>query len=153
MLERLKAVDRLAHAHGFARAFSGERLLIAFSGMNWRCPVWKILAPVDNWLQEYSAWLAGLVDLPVDIVRTLNLAVAAPVSAAPIATIFRPAIPIDTSSGQVFSSGLWRLVGEGGMALIYAASGSLSLAGSPCSAPGTACPGAIRAPFSGISGA
>ena len=125
MLERLKAVDRLAHAHGFACAFLGEHLLIAFNGMNWRCPVWKILAPVDSWLQEYAAWLAGLVDLPVDIARTLNLAVAAPVSAAPMASTVRTAIPIGTSSGQVFSSGLWRLVGEGGMALIYLASGSL----------------------------
>jgi hypothetical protein len=34
-------------------------------------------------------------------------------------------MPIESGSGQVFSSGLWRLVGEGGMALIYVASGTL----------------------------
>jgi hypothetical protein len=91
--------------------------------MSWRCAWWRILEPVDSWLQGYATWLAGLVDLPVEIVRTLNLAVP-PVTTAAAFTP-RADIPIDTSSGQVFSSGLWRLVGEGGMALIYIASGSL----------------------------
>jgi hypothetical protein len=125
MLERLKAVDQLAHARGFACAFLEGHLLIAFHGMTWRCPSWRILTPVDSWLQEYAAWLGGLVDLPVEIVRTLNLVAPAPVSAVPAAPAFRSAIPLDSSSGQVFSSGLWRLVGEGGMALTYVASGSL----------------------------
>jgi hypothetical protein len=93
--------------------------------MSWRCPSWQILQPVDRWLQGYSAWLAGLVDLPVEIVGTLNLAVLSPLSAAALAPTARPAIRLDTSSGQVFSSGLWRFVGEGGMALVYIASGSL----------------------------
>ena len=125
MLERLKALDQLAHAHGFACAFLENHLLIALRGMSWRCPSWRILKPVDTWLQEYAAWLTGLVDLPVEIVHTLNLTVPSTTSAASFVPTVRPAIPIDTSSGQVFSSGLWRLVGEGGMALIYIASGSL----------------------------
>lgn len=125
MLERLKALDQLACAHGFACAFLEAHLLIALRGMSWRCPWWRILKPVDTWLQGYAAWLAGLVDLPVEIVHTLNLAVPSATSAASFAPTVRPAIPIDTGSGQVFSSGLWRLVGEGGLALIYIASGSL----------------------------
>ena len=125
MLERLKALDQLAHAHGFACAFLGEHLLIALRGMSWRCPSWRILNPVDSWLQGYAAWLGGLVDLPVEIVHTLNLAAPSATSAASVASTARPSIPIDTSSGQVFSSGLWRFVGEGGMALVYVASGSL----------------------------
>jgi hypothetical protein len=125
MLERLKALDQLANAHGFACAFLDEHLLIAFRGMTWRCPSWRILTPVDTWLQGYAACLAGLVDLPVDIVHTLNLDVASATMAPPIVPIIRPSIPIDTASGQVFSSALWRLVGEGGMPLAYIASGSL----------------------------
>jgi hypothetical protein len=122
MLERLKAVDDLGHAHGFACAFLEDRLLIAFRGMNWRCPAWKILKPVDGWLQAYAGWLAGLVDLPADIVRTLNLATAPAAAAAPT---FRPGVLIDGGSGEVFSSALWRLFGEGGMALVYVASGAM----------------------------
>ena len=125
MLERLKALDEVAAAHGFACAFRDERLLIALRGMSWRCPFWRILTPVDTWIQTYAAWLAKLVDLPVDIVHTLNLAVPTAATARSIAAAARVAIPIDTSSGQVFSSGLWRLVGEGGMALVYCASGAL----------------------------
>jgi hypothetical protein len=122
MLERLKAVDDLAHAHGFACAFLEDHLLIAFRGMNWRCPVWNILKPVDQWLQAYAAWLAGLVDLPVEIVGALNLG---PAPSAAVAPTFRPGVPLDSGSGEVFSSPLWRLFGEGGMALIYVASGAM----------------------------
>jgi hypothetical protein len=126
MLERLKTLDEVAAAHGFACAFREERLLIALPGMNWRCPFWRILTPVDTWIQTYAAWLAKLVDLPVDIVHTLNLAVPTAATARSIAAAARVAIPIDTSSGQVvFNSGVWRLVGEGGMPLIYCASGAL----------------------------
>jgi Protein of unknown function (DUF3137) len=128
MLERLKALDHLAHAHGFACAFLEEHLLIAFRGMSWRCPSWRIVKPVDTWLQEYATWLAGLVDLPVDIVHTLNLAAlaAAPgTPAAPFVPTRRAAVSVGTSTGQVFSSGLWRLVGEGGMAFANIASGAL----------------------------
>ena len=124
MLERLKALDQLADAHGFACAFLEEHLLIALQGMSWRCPLWRILKPVDTWLQGYAAWLAGLVDLPVEIVHTLNLAVPSATSAASLAPTVRPAVPIDARSAQIFS-GLWRLVGEGGMPLTYIASGSL----------------------------
>jgi hypothetical protein len=125
MLERLKALDQLANAHGFACAFLEEHLLIAFEGMNWRCPPWRILTTVNSWLEGYTARLAGLVDLPVEIVTTLNLDVASTDSPASFVPRVRPAVPIDTSSGQVFSAPLWRLIGEGGMPLIYIASGSL----------------------------
>jgi hypothetical protein len=125
MLERLKAVDQLAHAHGFACAFLEEHLLIAFAGMNWRCPAWRIVTPVNDWLQGYAAWLTGLVDLPADIVRTLNLAVAPLESAGAFAPAFRASVPISGSAGQVLPSGLWKLLGEGGMSLIYVASGSM----------------------------
>jgi len=125
MLERLKTLDEVAAAHGFACAFRDERLLIALNGMSWRCPPWRILTPVDSWIQTYAAWLANLVDLPVDIVHTLNLDVPTAATARSIASAARVAIPVDSSSGQVFSSGLWRLVGEGGMSLIYCASGAL----------------------------
>lgn len=150
MLERLAALDRVAHAQGFACAFREEHLLVAFRGMSWRCAPWRILQPVESWLRAYADWLAGLVDLPVDIVRTLHLTAppiaspAVPASSAASSTaasstaaastaaaaadpgrVTMPAVPIDSGSGQVFSSGLWRLVGEGGMALTYVASGSL----------------------------
>lgn len=125
MLERLKSLDELAHAHGFACAFLDEYLLIALRGMSWKCPAWRILTPVDAWLQGYAAWLASLVDLPVEIVRTLNLALPTVAPVASLAPVARRSIPTGSGSGQVFSSTLWRLVGEGGMALIYVASGSV----------------------------
>jgi hypothetical protein len=125
MLERLKALDELAHARGFACAFVGAHLLIAFEGMQWRCAPWRIVQPVDMWLHGYAARLAGLVDLPAGIVSTLNLtpvaAGAAPIGAAQVG----PAVPVASASGQVLSSSLWRLVGEGGMALVYTASGTI----------------------------
>jgi hypothetical protein len=124
MLERLKALDELANAHGFACAFLEEHLLLAFNGMSWRCAWWRILTPVDTWLQGYATWLAGLVDLPVEIVQTLNLTVP-PASAASFTSTVRSAVPIGGGSGEVFSSALWRLVGEGGMPLTYIASGSV----------------------------
>ncbi len=124
MLERLKTLDGVAQAHGFACAFLEDHLLIAFRGMSWRCPSWRILKPVDTWLQGYVARLAGLVDLPVEIVHTLNL--GAPSSDwPPFMPADRPAIPIETGSGQVFTSALWRVVGEGGMPLANIASGLL----------------------------
>jgi hypothetical protein len=125
MLERLKALDQLADAHGFACAFKDEHLLLALRGMTWRCPPWRILTPVDTWLQGYVAWLAGLVDLPAEIVHTLNLDVAKSLAAAAFVPAAQPGVPVDSGSEEVFSTGLWRLVGEGGMALIYIASGSL----------------------------
>jgi hypothetical protein len=125
MLERLKALDQLAHARGFACAFRDEYLLIALRGMTWRCPAWRILTPVDTWLRSYAAWLADLVDLPVEIVQTLNLAAVPAMPARPFTPPIRAAILVGSPDGQVFSSGIWRLVGEGGMALIYVASGSV----------------------------
>jgi hypothetical protein len=125
MLERLKALDELAHAHGFACAFLEDHLLLTFRGMSWRCPSTRILEPVSSWLDGYAATLAGLVDLPVDIVRTLNLAVPSGATAVPFVPTYRAAIPIDTSSGQVFTSSIWRVVGEGGLPLANMASGAI----------------------------
>lgn len=125
MLERLRALDELAHARGFACAFRGEHLLIAFNGMNWRCPAWRIVRPIDAWLQSYAEWLAGLVELPRDIVKTLNLVTQEADVAAPFVPETVPAVAIDAGPAHIFSSGIWRLVGEGGMSLIYVASGAL----------------------------
>ena len=125
MLERLKALDERAHARGFACAFRGEHLLIAFSGMSWRCPAWRIVRPIDAWLHDYAEWLAGLVELPQDIVRTLNLAAPAAEVAPRHVPEAVPAVAIDSGPADVFSSGLWRLVGEGGMSLVYVASGTI----------------------------
>jgi hypothetical protein len=125
MLERLKRLDELAHARGFACAFVDEHLLIAFRGMHWQCPAWRILQPVDTWLDGYAAWLASLVELPMGIVHTLNLAAPSADASTTFAPRIRSRIPMESGTGQVFSSGLWRLVGEGGMALIYVASGAL----------------------------
>jgi hypothetical protein len=123
MLERLKALDEVAQAHGFACAFLDDHLLIAFRGMHWRCPPWRILKPVDTWLQGYVARLAGIVDLPVAIVHTLNLAVPSNEWPA-LAPAARAAIPLD-GSGEVFTSAIWRVVGEGGRPLADVASGAL----------------------------
>ena len=126
MLERLKALDELGHANGFACAFREDRLLVAFRGMAWRCPAWRIAQPVDRWLQVYATWLAELVDLPVEIVETLNLKAAGEI-AVPSAPRHRAdaSVPLRGGTPEVFSSALWRLVGEGGMAMIYVASGAL----------------------------
>ena len=128
MLQRLKALDELAHARGFACAFRGEHLLIAFDGMDWRCPAWRILRPLDGWLQHYAAWLTGLVDLPRGIVQTLNLLALAPGEPA-----LRPAgvrsestaVAITAGTPEVMSSGLFRLIGEGGMGAVYLMSGAV----------------------------
>ena len=125
MLERLVALDRMAHARGFACAFVDDHLLIALRGMSWRCPWWRILRPVDSWLGGYAAWLSGLVDLPVGIVQTLNLATPPERSPALAATSGASSVAVGGGDGQVFSSPLWRLVGEGGMAMTYVASGSV----------------------------
>lgn len=124
MLERLKTLDDTVHAHGFACAFLEDHLLIAFPGMSWRCPSRRILAPVNTWLQNYAATLAGLVDLPLAIVRTLNLETPSSDSPSFVPTA-RPGVMIDSASGQVFSSPIWRIVGEGGKPLINVASGTI----------------------------
>lgn len=129
MLQRLKALDELGHARGFACAFRGEHLLIAFDGMDWRCPAWRILRPLDRWLQHYAAWLTGLVDLPRGIVHTLNLLPLAPgEGAAPPpheATGAASTVAVSAGTPEVFSSGVFRLIGEGGMGAVYLMSGSV----------------------------
>jgi hypothetical protein len=123
MLERLKALDEITGARGFACAFLEDHLFVAFNAMSWRCPFRQILAPVDTWLAGYTAWLDALVDLPAGIVRTLNLA---PVADPPLSFVptQRATVMIESSSaGQVFTSALWRVIGEGGMPLINLASG------------------------------
>jgi hypothetical protein len=125
MLERLKALDELGHARGFACAFAGGYLLVAFRGMQWQCPPWRIVQPIDTWLDGYAKWLGGLVDLPVGIVQTLNLAVPSVDRAATSASVAGGAVPVGSGSGQVFSAPLWRIIGEGGMALMYTVSGAV----------------------------
>lgn len=137
MLQRLKALDDLGHARGFACAFRDQHLLIAFDGMDWRCPWWRILRPLDDWLQGYAAWLTGLVDLPRGIVQTLNLAVpsavapaATPSSTPAVAPSSSPpsragAVEISSGAPAVFSSSLFRIIGEGGMGAAYIASGAM----------------------------
>ncbi len=128
MLQRLKALDDLGHARGFACAFRDQHLLVAFDGMDWRCPAWRIAVPLDTWLASYGAWLTGLVDLPLGIVQTLNLVVPAAASSRPRASLEpapAAAVTIDTGTPEVFSSSLSRLVGEGGMAAVYIMSGSV----------------------------
>jgi hypothetical protein len=125
MLERLKALDELGHARGFACAFAGGHLLVAFRGMQWQCPPWRIVRPIDTWLDGYARWLGGLVDLPVGIVQILNLAVPSADPAASLLSRAGAAVPVGSGSGQVFSAPLWRIIGEGGMALMYTASGAV----------------------------
>ncbi|MEP7116152.1 MAG: DUF3137 domain-containing protein [Acidobacteriota bacterium] len=126
MLEKLLALDTLAHARGFACAFRGEHLLVAFEGMSWRCPAWRIVQPLDEWLRTYTAWLTGLVDLPRGIVATLALdAPSLGVDLVPFTPEPTAAVAIDTGAPAVFSSSLWRLVGEGGMAATYLMSGAM----------------------------
>ena len=127
MLERLKALDELGHARGFACAFRGRHLLIAFDGMDWRCPPWRILRPLDGWLADYAAWLTGLVDLPRAIVTTLNLLPpgdARRLAHAAAAERF-DAISISTGTPEVFSTSLFRIIGEGGMGAVYVMSGAV----------------------------
>ena len=126
MLETLRALDTLAQARGFACAFRGEHLLVAFDGMSWRCPAWRILQPLDAWLRTYSAWLMGLVDLPRGIVATLDLdAPDLGIAFVPFTPEPRAAVAIDTGAPEIFSSSLWRLAGEGGMAATYLMSGAM----------------------------
>ncbi len=125
MLERLKALDQVARARGFACAFLENQLLIAFGGMSWRCPLLahsEARGQLAPRVRRLSRWF----DRPAGGYR------ARAESRAPfdrVGVIVRadrgPSIPIGTSSGQVFSSALWRVVGEGGMPLVYIASGSV----------------------------
>ena len=127
MLERLKALDELGHARGFACAFRGRHLLIAFDGMDWRCPSWRILRPLDAWLSSYATWLTGLVDLPRAIVSTLNLLPqgdARPATHAAAPERF-DAISITTGTPDVFATSLFRIIGEGGMGAVYVMSGAV----------------------------
>ena len=127
MLERLQALDELAHARGFTCAFRDGQLLIALEGMRWRCALWRVLQPVAVWLPGYRAWLEELIALPARIVATLDLHAPGAAAARPPA----PAAPAHAGialvgpHNEVFSAGLWRLVGEGGMALVMLGSGAL----------------------------
>lgn len=128
MLQRLKALDALGHASGFACAFRGRHLLVAFEGMDWRCPPWRILRPLDGWLAAYAAWLTGLVDLPRAIVDTLNLLPpddARPATRVPVPPSRFDAVAINTGPGEVFSTSLFRIVGEGGMGAVWMMSGTV----------------------------
>ncbi len=123
-LDRLKRLDETAQARGFRCAFLEDHLMVAFPGMTWLCSWWWIVRPVGTWIDQYREQLAGLIELPVTIVRTLNL--DAPVNAAASsAKTALPGVPVGSGSGQVFSSPVFRLIGEGGLPLISVASGLL----------------------------
>ena len=126
MLERLKALDQLAHARGFACAFLEEHLLIALRGMSWRCPSWRILRPVDT----LASGIRGVAGRPGGSAGGDRAHAEPRRSIGRVGRVVRADRPTGrprrhAARGEVFSSGLWRLVGEGGMALIYVASGSL----------------------------
>jgi len=121
-LDRLKRLDETAQARGFRCAFLEDHLLVAFPGMTWRCSWWRIVQPMGAWIDRYRAQLAELIDVPVTIVRTLNLDAPVNASSSPAETV-RPGVVVGSGSGQVFSSPLFRLIGEGGMPLIGVASG------------------------------
>ncbi len=127
MLERLKALDELAHARGFTCAFRDRHLLIAFKGMRWRCAVWRLLQPVEAWMPAYRAWLEELIELPARIAATLGLEAPGAAAASPAAAAAPVArgIAFVDAHAEVFSAGLSRLVGEGGMAAVMVASGAL----------------------------
>lgn len=127
MLERLKALDDLAHARGFTCAFRDGHLLIAFRGLRWRCVVWRVLQPVEAWLPGYRRWLEELIELPARIAATLDLRAPEAAAARAAAPAAAPAgrIQLADSHHEVFSASLWRFVGEAGMALIMIASGTI----------------------------
>ena len=127
MLERLKALDELAHARGFTCAFRDGHLLIAFKGMRWRCAVWRVLQPVEAWLPGYRAWLEELIELPARIAATLDLHAAGAAGPGGGARARRPACAIGLvgAHAEAFSAGLWRLAGQGGPALFTIASGAV----------------------------
>jgi len=123
-LDRLKRLDEMAQARGFRGAFLEDHLMVAFPGMTWLCSWWWIVRPVGTWIDQYRAQLAGLIELPVTIVRTLNLDAPVNAAASPVQTAL-PGVPVGSGSGQVFSSPVFRLIGEGGLPLISVASGLL----------------------------
>jgi hypothetical protein len=123
-LDRLKRLDEMAQARGFRCAFLEDHLMVVFPGMTWLCSWWWIVRPVGTWIDQYRAQLAGLIELPVTIVRTLNLDAPVNAAASPVQTAL-PGVPVGSGSGQVFSSPVFRLIGEGGLPLISVASGLL----------------------------
>jgi hypothetical protein len=125
MLERLRALDEHAHARGFLCAFVGDRLLVALPGLRWRCPAWRLLVPVRSWLPAYRAWLLGLIELPAAIAGTLALEHPVAVTPSDLAPS-TPEPPVELAASEtIFSLGLFRILGEVGMRLIYIASGTL----------------------------
>jgi hypothetical protein len=100
--------------------------------MRWRCPVWRVLQPVQVWLPGYRAWLEQLIELPARIAATLDLqAAGAPAPAVAPDALLAPGAPVPPGIGLVgvyaeaLTAGLWRLAGQGGPALITIASGAL----------------------------
>ena len=124
MLERLKALDDLAHAGGFTCAFRGPWLLVAFAGMSWRCPAWRMLWPVTAWLDRYRARLRELVGLPVAVVATLALVPPSRGAAAEDEASFAAGgVPLQAE--EAFSAGPFRLLRAIGMPVMMIASGLL----------------------------
>ena len=125
MLERLVALDEVAHAQGFRCAFADGRLLLALSGMQWRAPWWRILLPLGGWLDRYRTRLAELVALPAAVVDELALDRQVPGGPAR-APRFTETTPWSLGDhAPVVQGRLARLVAGIGMAAIWIASGTL----------------------------
>jgi hypothetical protein len=125
MLERLLRLDELTHAQGFRCAFVGDYLLVALSGVRWRCGLWRILFPLESWLAGYRDRLAATIATPSAMVRELALNGQVPaVGAVPV---IRPRGTWGTidDSNTVLRGRLPRLVAGIGMPAIWIASGTL----------------------------
>ena len=125
MLERLVRLDDLAHARGFRCAFVGDRLLLALSGMRWRAPLWRVVFPLQGWLEGFRRWLEDLIALPAAVVGELALNRQVPaVLARPASARSHPWESIG-AGGAVMRGKLSRLVAGIGMPAVYIASGTL----------------------------
>lgn len=125
MLERLVRLDDLAHARGFRCAFVGDRLLLALSGMHWRAPLWRVVFPLEGWLEGFRRWLENLITLPAAVVGELALNRQVPtVLTQPAFARSHPWESIG-AGGAVMRGKLSRLVAGIGMPAVYIASGTL----------------------------
>jgi hypothetical protein len=125
MLERLKVLDDFAHARGFSCAFRGDHLLVALPGMRWRCQMWRLFQPMEQWLPAYRDWINGLIALPAQVAATLDLTEEdeAPAVPAPPARQFRGGFGRDDVEAAAALA--WRIAGEAGPALYLAMSGAV----------------------------
>ena len=125
MLERLVALDQVAHARGLRCAFADGRLLLALSGLHWRAPWWRILLPLGAWLDRYRARLAELVALPAAVVDELALDRQVPGGPARAPRFTETRSWSIGDHAPVVQGRLARLIAGIGMPAIWIASGTL----------------------------